>query len=90
MKTVREHPAYQLIVPFLKSKGLPYPDEIYAPENQEYALICLHEEGWNKVERQSIIDGNLNSPSGGTIFDEIEAAFQNGEDLYEQLTKRFG
>jgi hypothetical protein len=88
VKQARSNHAYQLIIPFLREQGLPNQDDPYAPENIERALLCLDDEGWNKVERQSIIDGNLDSPA--SMFDDLEAALVDGEDFYEQLTKRFG
>jgi len=90
VKAARLRPEYELVVPFLRDKGLPNPDEYYAPENLEFVLFCLDEEGWNNLERQSIIDGNLNSPISNSMFDDLERAFEDGEDLYEQLKQRFG
>jgi hypothetical protein len=56
----------------------------------EHALLCLDDEGWNNVERQCIIDGNLDNPIAASPFSDLEAALMDGEDFYEQLTKRFG
>ena len=89
VKAVRSSPAYQLIAPHLIKQGLPHPRDPLAPENAEYALICLDDEGWNTVLRTAITEGTYKQSTGVQIFDDLERAFEQGADFDELISKRF-
>lgn len=75
-------------MPYLKQQGLPHPDDVLAPENIEYALLCLDDEGWNTVVRTAINEGKHKQSTGVAFFDELEDAFEKGAD-FNDLIKRF-
>jgi hypothetical protein len=68
---------------------LPHPRDPLAPENAEYALTCLDDEGWNSVIRTAIVQGNYKQSTGVKLFDDLESAFEQGADFDELISKRF-
>lgn len=89
IEAVRNNPAFQLIAPHLKQQGLPCPNDPLAPENAEYALLCLDNEEWNSILRIAISEGNYKQSTGSAFFDEIEQAFEQGADFNELIRKQF-
>ena len=89
IEAVRGNPAFQLIAPHLKKRGLPYPDDPLAPENAEYGLLCLDNEQWNSILRIAISEGRHRQSTGNALFDELEQAFEQGADFNELIRKQF-
>lgn len=65
---------------------LPNPEDLYCVENIEHALLCVDEERWNIIQREAIINGTLKPELGvsssESLFDDLEQAFENGEDFH--------
>ena len=89
VKAARSNPAYQLIAPYLKQQGLPHPDEPLAPENSEYALMCLDDEGWNTILRTAMINSTYKHSTGVAFIDDLERAFEQGADFNELIRQQF-
>lgn len=64
---------------------LPNPYELVSNENLEFALLCLDEEMWNNIYRESMI--NKKHSTGLKAFDEIEKALEEGQDFHDLLAK---
>ena len=73
----------------LRKQGLPYPNEPLAPENAEYALLCLENDQWNSILRIAISEGKHRQTTGNALFDELEQAFEQGADFNELIRKQF-
>jgi hypothetical protein len=76
-----------LIAPFLRKRDLPNPDDYFSQENIELALLCLENEVFDEVYRNSIITQDAPISTGMEMFDKIEEALAKGED-FNELIKR--
>lgn len=87
MKAHRQNPVFPLIAPFLRKRDLPNPDDYFSQENIELALLCLENEVFDEVYRNSIITQDAPISTGMEMFDKIEEALAKGED-FNELIKR--
>lgn len=88
MKQQREQGEYALLYPHLSSLPLPCPNELYAIENIERALLCLDDETWSKVEGSSIVAREDDTyRTGDPFFDELEEMISSGSNIDDILSK---
>lgn len=85
MKAQRNQPVYPLLAPFLRKNNLPDHEDLFSIENVEYALLCLEQESFDEVYRNSIIKTQAPISTGDERLDEIEKAFAEGADLNDLI-----
>lgn len=86
---MRESPVFDWIAPYLKQQGLPNKEDLLAPENYQFALLCLDKETWSSFIRQSIVSGNTPLSTGSQLVDSFEKALHDGADFHD-LVKKLG
>ena len=65
--------------------SLPNKEDLTSWENIEFTLLCLDEEMWNNVLRESMI--NKTHSTGFKAFDQLEKALEEGQDFNDLIAK---
>ena len=84
VKQAREEQGFQLVVTHLRKQELPNKEDLTSWENVQFSLLCLNQEMWNNVYRESMI--NKKHSTGLKAFDEIEKALEEGHNFNELLS----